>query len=1105
MKKNVRWIAGLIFLLTAGVLQAQPVRVATTNTTTTFTTGFIYLHKKAMDEGSSVHFTYSLTGGSTQPGTLTLNDKPDIIDAYDLGASHGGNGSTAGKGQLWAVTAGDNTGKPHAKEGLIYLRSSATGNWTSTGQTGQSVDGAEYNTMVYTNSAGNAYFYTVGGSANRIYNPANHSNNKLRDIAYGDNMTVVVDERGHVLKYTGTYANNNDSWTDLTNFITTNGDNVYVVDVVPSSNKIILQDKNGTVYTMTSTGGSFTALPFPANASAPETPDVAVDENGKIYAGFKSTARDDEGYIFAFNNNSWAIEIQTRELSGSTGGVAGQMWAINVLGGTARNSIYSRTTEGGANWIDDERVRTTVPDNSMMIPVIPGTYTLTESVPSGWHINKIEVYDPSNNSVTDPANRKVTIKVTDGEVVHVVFTNEKVQTTALDNTCGLQYIEDFGSGDADFAPARTGTTTYHYVADKEPQDGYYTLEKDALTWFTPGSEVAADHTPNTRDGGKGYMMTVNASYATDEFYRHRVTGLTVGQEYQLGFWAANISPTRTLKPNITFGVADVSSGDLLNSISTGEINFTNWHQYTFKFTATSTSVDLTIRNNGIGGAGNDLVLDDITFNVAPPAIATINGPAVACSNTSSTYSYSNTTPGGVWSVSPTTSASISASGVLTPVTNATGVVTISYIVTNSSNCVSTATKQITLDKNCAVAPVSISGNVFNDVNGLTNSTIDGAGTNAGGINVIVYNTTTGKIQAIMAVPSSGVYSFSGLPSGNNYSIVLTTNTATAGATAALPTVALPAGWVTIGENVGTSAGNDGTPNSILVIGVLSSNVSNANFGIEQLPTAGSGANTVSNAGGTTPVTVPPSTFTNTAASTDVAPGTVTSIRITAFPTNTTSLTINGTVYTASSPVFSGGNPTGVIVPTNGSGMPTVTIKVDPANDANAVDIPFKAIDNANKESTNTGHAVLNFTANVPDLTPIISARPAVIYNTTSIAVVVDVYELKSVNTSGQITVRISKDDIFTLNFLQNETTVNGRTVMNSDWTFDATNSSYYQLTTNKVINGGSVLSFGLTGTLTPGQTKGKVTLSAVILGNSGGEIRNDNNNDADSIDYFPTR
>ena len=118
---------------------------------------------------------------------------------------------------------------------------------------------------------------------------------------------------------------------------------------------------------------------------------------------------------------------------------------------------------------------------------------------------------------------------------------------------------------------------------------------------------------------------VNASYAPNEFYKQRVTGMAPGANYNLTFWAANLSPASPLQPNILAGVTDTSSGATLGSVSTGALAKNNaWHQYTFAFTATLTTVDVFLQNNAPGGFGNDLAIDDISLTQDCGTVLAVN-------------------------------------------------------------------------------------------------------------------------------------------------------------------------------------------------------------------------------------------------------------------------------------------------------------------------------------------------------------------------------------------------------------------------------------------------------------------------------------------------
>ena len=137
-----------------------------------------------------------------------------------------------------------------------------------------------------------------------------------------------------------------------------------------------------------------------------------------------------------------------------------------------------------------------------------------------------------------------------------------------------------------------------------------------------------------------------------------------------------------------------------------------------------------------------------------------------------------------------------------------------------------------------------------------------------------------------------------------------------------------------------------------------------------------------------------------------------------------------------------------------------------------------------------------------DLTPIMYARPGVVYGDSPVTVVVTVMELNGVASRGPITLKISKDARLGLSLDKSLTSVGGQPVQNSAWSVDATDAHFYVLTSSGVITGGGPLSVGLSGLLSPGSTSGVLTVSAVVVGGSGGEVRLINNTDADKIDYF---
>jgi hypothetical protein len=194
---------------------------------------------------------------------------------------------------------------------------------------------------------------------------------------------------------------------------------------------------------------------------------------------------------------------------------------------------------------------------------------------------------------------------------------------------------------------------------------------------------------------------------------------------------------------------------------------------------------------------------------------------------------------------------------------------------------------------------TVSGNVYNDANGLRDNLVNGTGTNiSGGLHANLVN-TDGIVVATVPVSSTGTYSFNDVI-GYTFDVVLTTTPGVEGS--ALPAATLPAGWVATGEQLGTTTGNniDAVNDGRLRINVTG-NTADVNFGLNQLPEAIPVTTTIpvpvvgqeitlNGTNGITPVPV----------ATDPEDGNLgqgDAIVITTLPTNTT-LLYNGTPVTA---------------------------------------------------------------------------------------------------------------------------------------------------------------------------------------------------------------
>lgn len=254
--------------------------------------------------------------------------------------------------------------------------------------------------------------------------------------------------------------------------------------------------------------------------------------------------------------------------------------------------------------------------------------------------------------------------------------------------------------------------------------------------------------------------------------------------------------------------------------------------------------------------------------------------------------------------------------------------------------------------------VSLSGRIYNDVNGLIDGTVNGSGTGLpGGVQMYVnlVDPASNKVISSVAVQADGTYSFPGLLNNTTYSVRISTAQLATGAT---PTAnALPSGWTFTGDNLGAGSGNDGSANGTLSVAITTTNITNANFGIERPPVSVDNTQpNQTNPGGTNTVALPATAF----SAPDPDGGTVSSIRIIAFPGNVTSVTINGTTYTSGTwPAL------GVTVPANASGEPTQAIAYDPVDGVLDVTFSYAGIDNAGLEDASPATITIPFTATLP--------------------------------------------------------------------------------------------------------------------------------------------
>ncbi len=168
--------------------------------------------------------------------------------------------------------------------------------------------------------------------------------------------------------------------------------------------------------------------------------------------------------------------------------------------------------------------------------------------------------------------------------------------------------------------------------------------------FTGHWDIMGDHTGSTNATGNapvakgtrgGYMLIVNADYATSEAYRQDISGLCPNTTYEFSLWVKNIctncgvdsSGNQTWKPgvlpNLSFAIDD------LDRYTSGPVDTLGWQKkgFLFKTGASQSSITISIRNNASGGGGNDWAIDDIALVTCNPNLnLTPSGNQNVCTN-----------------------------------------------------------------------------------------------------------------------------------------------------------------------------------------------------------------------------------------------------------------------------------------------------------------------------------------------------------------------------------------------------------------------------------------------------------------------------------------
>jgi LruC domain-containing protein len=250
--------------------------------------------------------------------------------------------------------------------------------------------------------------------------------------------------------------------------------------------------------------------------------------------------------------------------------------------------------------------------------------------------------------------------------------------------------------------------------------------------------------------------------------------------------------------------------------------------------------------------------------------------------------------------------------------------------------------------------IAISGNAFNDINGLTDNDVNGDLINQTDGNMLYVNlvNNSGIVLQSVAVEADGSYSFPSVPLGD-LKLELSTLQGTPGNSA--PNRVLPANWVYTGVLPGSGSSPIANVGQASIT-ITADDIHNINFGIQQLPLAGTATLSLqNNPGGNTFAPIPADAFSGS----DFDGGTITEIKITTYPVGANGLKIDGTTYTSAS--FPAG---GVSIPANANGEPQQSIDIDPVDGDIEVVINYVTIDNAGFESAEPGTVTVPFSGEI---------------------------------------------------------------------------------------------------------------------------------------------
>jgi len=212
---------------------------------------------------------------------------------------------------------------------------------------------------------------------------------------------------------------------------------------------------------------------------------------------------------------------------------------------------------------------TSTPNDSGAL--VPGTYNVTETVPSGWDLTNINIVDPDGGSSFDLGTKQATIDLDPGESVTVKFTNTKKGSITIKK----QTLPDGGTGfsftDNVKAPNSFSLNDDQTETLSNVLPGTYTITESSLPTDWDLTSIVCDDANSTGD--------VPTATATIKLEPGETVTCTFTNQQRIPPASIDIYLTKTATDGAGHKVNEVYVGDTIvyvfEVLNTGYVDFTS--------------------------------------------------------------------------------------------------------------------------------------------------------------------------------------------------------------------------------------------------------------------------------------------------------------------------------------------------------------------------------------------------------------------------------------------------------------------------------------------------------------------------------------------------